>query len=552
MSKNHGIRRTKDRSAKYYGLYIADVMAIEDGQGVGRIQVFVNDISGGSRDERERPENWVMAQYCSPFLGSTSVFGLDKDDKDKFESTQTSYGFWMTPPDIGSKVIVGFINGNITNCFWIGSYAQSFNNVMIPGLSSGPAHTNVGRDDMIQVDVPQAETNRTLENPPHRPVTEGEDLTRTRPYAKYIADSVVRQGLVEDKIRGISSASARRDAPSEVYGISTPGPICQGDRGTHSARRKGGSSFIMDDNVGEEKIRLRTRSGAQLLLDESNGLVYMINRDGTAWFEMDADGNIDMFSSKSITMRAEEDFNIRADRDITMEAGQNIYMKAAKDYGETGKHPKGEEAGTGGDIYIEARNDLLARVKNNTWITNEDGNLDINVMTGNITFNAQGTTDIKSTGAYQLEASTIALTSGNINVESGGNTQVSGTFRSGGALSAGGDVVSSQQSLNALFNHTHGGIQSGPGNTAPFGQGGSTTSASGPGACTAQEVAKEELQTKTNIENQDLGVAYDAKDNNIKTAIDKLLNKVRESEITTLLKRWVTREPSPEKKKDAE
>jgi hypothetical protein len=326
--------------------------------------------------------------------------------------------------------------------------------------------------------------------------------------------------------------------------------VVEGEEGKDNAKRKGGSSFIMDDQDGEEKIRLRTRSGSQLILDESNGLVYMVNRDGTAWFEMDAEGNVDVFSSKSITMRSEEDFNIRADRNITMEAGQNIYMKAAKDYGETGKHPKGEEAGTGGDIYIEARNDLLARVKNNTWITNETGNLDVNILTGNITFNSGGTTDIKASGAYQLEASTIAMTSGNLNVESGGNTQVSGTFRSGGALSAGGDVVSSQQSLNALFNHTHGGIQSGPGNTAPFGQGGSTTSASGPGAGTAQEVTKEPLETKKNIEHQDLGLEYDGKNNNIKSAIEKIVGKVRESDITTLLKRWITREPCPEKKRD--
>jgi hypothetical protein len=541
--------RTKDPSKKYYGLYVAEIMDIVDGQGAGRLQVFIADISGGSVAERKNPRNWVMAQYCSPFMGATSIYGLDK--KETFEATQTSYGMWMVPPDIGTKVIVGFINGDITNCFWLGSYPQAFSDVMIPGNASGTAHTNAGKSDKITEKVPVAETNRTLDdNPPHAAVQDGQDLDRLRPYSKYVADGLVRQGLVEDPIRGTTTASARRGAPSNVYGISTPGPVVEGEEGKDNAKRKGGSSFIMDDQDGEEKIRLRTRSGSQLILDESNGLVYMVNRDGTAWFEMDAEGNVDVFSSKSITMRSEEDFNIRADRNITMEAGQNIYMKAAKDYGETGKHPKGEEAGTGGDIYIEARNDLLARVKNNTWITNETGNLDVNILTGNITFNSGGTTDIKASGAYQLEASTIAMTSGNLNVESGGNTQVSGTFRSGGALSAGGDVVSSQQSLNALFNHTHGGIQSGPGNTAPFGQGGSTTSASGPGAGTAQEVTKEPLETKKNIEHQDLGLEYDGKNNNIKSAIEKIVGKVRESDITTLLKRWITREPCPEKKRD--
>jgi len=96
--------------------------------------------------------------------------------------------------------------------------------------------------------------------------------------------------------------------------------------------------------------------------------------------EMDKDGNVDVFSAKSITMRAEEDFNIRADRNITMEAGQNIYMKAAKDHnGTAGENPVGEDAGAGGDIYFEARNDVLVFAKKNMKMTVEDNNMDINV-----------------------------------------------------------------------------------------------------------------------------------------------------------------------------
>lgn len=87
----------------------------------------------------------------------------------------------------------------------------------------------------------------------------------------------------------------------------------------------------MDDGNGTEHIRLRTKSGAQMLIDESNGLVYAINAAGTSWMQMDADGNFDIFGAKSVSVRSQEDINLRADNDIVMEAGRNVMIKAAAD-----------------------------------------------------------------------------------------------------------------------------------------------------------------------------------------------------------------------------
>jgi hypothetical protein len=95
----------------------------------------------------------------------------------------------------------------------------------------------------------------------------------------------------------------------------------------------------MDDKDGEERIRLRTRSGAQILLDETNGLVYIINRDGTAWMQMDAEGNIDAYSKKSYSIRSEGNINLRADNAVNIEgkkinirSEQDIKMLAEKDF----------------------------------------------------------------------------------------------------------------------------------------------------------------------------------------------------------------------------
>ena len=105
--------------------------------------------------------------------------------------------------------------------------------------------------------------------------------------------------------------------------------------------RLGGHQFVMDDGtpvkregtkdvgtIENELIRLRTRSGAQLLLHNSESLVYITNSSGTAWIEFTADGKIDIHADDSVSIHTNSDFNMRAERDINMEAGRNINIKA--------------------------------------------------------------------------------------------------------------------------------------------------------------------------------------------------------------------------------
>ena len=45
-----------------------------------------------------------------------------------------------------------------------------------------------------------------------------------RPIQHTLSESIVKQGLALDPIRGAGSSSARRESPSEVFGLLTPGP----------------------------------------------------------------------------------------------------------------------------------------------------------------------------------------------------------------------------------------------------------------------------------------------------------------------------------------
>jgi hypothetical protein len=257
------------------------------------------------------------------------------------------------------------------------------------------------------------------------------------------------QGLLEDDIRGITTTSARREIPSMVFGISTPGPVDkqQGARtgsfgkaehkiGKAFVSRLGGSSFVMDDGddkfirrtaatdgppeyanvedgdtAGEvtiphnELIRIRTRTGHQILLHNSEDLIYIGNSRGTAWIELSSDGKIDIYAEDSISMHTKQDFNFYADRDINMEAGRNFNLKVAD------RH----QTEVGGDLnLLIAGNknvlidgDMGITISGNNKITTT-GNFDLNTSGAN-KFTAGGATDILSGGNHTETAPAIHM-----------------------------------------------------------------------------------------------------------------------------------------------
>jgi lysozyme len=128
-----------------------------------------------------------------------------------------------------------------------------------------------------------------------------------------LADQLKVQGLDQDAARGITTAGARRDQPiNAAFGILTPG----------------GSQFVMDDNLDEKYIRLRTQQGTQILINDTEGFIYMISRDGNSWMELGVNGAINIYGASDISVRSQGTLNLHADLDVNIEAGRSIFMKA--------------------------------------------------------------------------------------------------------------------------------------------------------------------------------------------------------------------------------
>jgi hypothetical protein len=253
--------------------------------------------------------------------------------------------------------------------------------------------------------MPVAEKNRRDEKQTHNDAI--------RPAHVDLAEAITLQGLLQDPLRGAGPSSSRRESPSEVFGILTPGP-----RDSENVNHRiGGHQFIMDDSSDSSLIRLRTRRGVQILLDDQIGSIYMINRKGNAWFELAANGDINLFGEGSINMRAEGNMNIRADENLNLEAGKNVLIKAAGDRGAKGDYLGIPELaavglpplGVGGNIRMEAVNELTAFGGTGVAVTSNSGDMDFSAA-GRVATSG-GKIDMFTTGSSLANGMGISMMS---------------------------------------------------------------------------------------------------------------------------------------------
>lgn len=450
---------------------IGIVKRVDDQHRMGRLWAWIPEFTS----PEDEPTGWILCNYCSPFAGTTPREDTSAESLEAFESTQQSYGFWAVPPDIGNEIIIIFPGGELKNAKWIGCLFKEFANKMIPGVAADINNlTDNGKA------LPVAEYNK---NQPS--ATDPIDISRPEHTTRL--DGISRQGLINDPIRGTTTSSAQRESPSQVFGILTPGP-----RSLESGKRSGGSSFVMDDGDESEHITLMTKSGAKIKIDETNELIYVINKPGTAWIQLDKYGNIDIFGAQNISMRAQGDLNLRADGNVNIEAGNNVNIKAARDA--SSGEIVGEGKGDGGDINIEANAnvDILASsgkikesaalgdiilfaaknfkttaIKDTMIVTMgktaiqsvSDINIattigDINLFSAkNLKTTAKAKTSFTSTTTMDMDTGTITVKSDNFKLDGGGTISNTGDIVTDGKCSA--SNYSADIDLNTLDSHDH-------------------------------------------------------------------------------------------------
>ena len=337
------------------GIYKGVVKQIDTGTRTSRVFVFVSEFGGNDQDNES---NWnAQVSYASPFGGYTSGLtgqsGNNIIARNDFYSTQQTYGFFMSPPDVGSQVLCCFPNGNRQEGYWFACVNPNLSQHMLPATGALPL-------DMIDpVSIP-ADLAPYLTPGAKYPVSEFNQLSNVytgnwaanalRPIHIPQTINLIRQGLDADPDRGAISSSGQRDPVSAVYGFSTPGrpygtqdpandvnltnKIASGNFNPADytvTTRVGGHSLVLDDGdlYGKSNlVRLKSSAGHQILLNDSKGFIYISNSNGTAWVELTATGDILVYGANDFSLRTQGNIMLQSDHNINLDARGSINMYA--------------------------------------------------------------------------------------------------------------------------------------------------------------------------------------------------------------------------------
>jgi hypothetical protein len=276
------------------GIYRGIVVDTFDPNREGRVKVHVMKFYGVSPltniSQSQNGDEYIGAMWCHQLLPFGQTSGMGDGDG------QTTSGFHGMPPSVDNEVLVSFGSDSAAGVV-IGMLPVPAKRAGIAGAGL-TGLTNTGETTIA------LETNQSAPNP-NVPPPEHPQAERLRV-----------QGLDRDILRGQNFSSPARDPSPRTMGLSSPS----------------GHAITMDDGSLEDgdqlMMRFRTAGGAQILMDDTNGFTYINNRDGSAWLEMNRNGDVDVFSGGSINFHASGDMNYQCGGSFNLQAGGGINMRA--------------------------------------------------------------------------------------------------------------------------------------------------------------------------------------------------------------------------------
>jgi hypothetical protein len=315
------------------GPYVGIVKNNVDPQRMGRLQVWVPFLTPDENNQ----STWFTVSYASPFYGFSEPPKEFASTQNDFDVTKHSYGMWFVPPDVGVSVLITFANGDPSKGYWFACVPEGRSHYMVPSVGATSfsdfktAKNSVLPEDRRPDRVPAVEFNDT---DPKLDADPNWYQKNPRPLHQEQFKKLQEQGLEFDYLRGAILSGSQRESPSHTFGISTPGRRVDPDSESNKAR-KGGHTFVLDDGdkFGDNTfVRLKTGGGHQILMHDSGNFIYISNANGTAWIELNNNGDIEIYSDGKFSLRSADTINLHADRDINMYAGNKITTVAEQGY----------------------------------------------------------------------------------------------------------------------------------------------------------------------------------------------------------------------------
>lgn len=330
------------------GPYIGEVVNNVDPTRSGRVQVYLEYLAGPDKNNKDL---WRTVSYITPYYGFTQQSAPQPTGPGSFVGNNQSYGFWGTPPDLGTKVICFFVDGDPTQGYYLGMPIEPGLNHMLPAIgasekyvddTSSPLFANKQKLPVVEIN----NSNKAIaENPRF--------FEEAKPVHSVVAGQMLSQGVITDPLIGPITSNSQRESPSNCFGISTPGrPVYSGGltdaqlqekikSSTLQANevnilgRKGGHSIVMDDGsqTNEDNlIRIRTSSGHQIMMNDTpdGQTIHIMHANGQSWVELGKEGTIDVYASNSVNIRSAGEINMHADRNININSENGTINMNAK------------------------------------------------------------------------------------------------------------------------------------------------------------------------------------------------------------------------------
>ena len=312
----------------------------------GAIKVYLPDSNAKNSNVSS---NWRTV-YPLGFYGKT-VGSPPNTGFGTYKTNPASYGVWHSPPDVGTKVVCIFINGDLNYGYYLGGVYDPDALHMVPGIG-GTESTLLNQGEAAGYGGAVRLPVTNLNNNSKEAAAPSKYLDAAKPVHSYAAAIFNQQGLIRDPIRGVINTSAQRENSSRVgWGVSTPGrPIYkggftddtiaqevskQGDKSKYQVvARRAGHSFIMDDGdvIGRNQlVRIRTALGHQITMSDDGQTLFIIHANGQSYVELGKEGTVDIYSTNSFNVRTQGDINLHADRDVNIHAKRNLNLRAEGD-----------------------------------------------------------------------------------------------------------------------------------------------------------------------------------------------------------------------------
>lgn len=268
----------------FLNITVGEVVSVEDDNEMGRIKVFCPTLDAQECTHDDLP--WC--NYATPFGGSISdlVSGPNK----KKRNGPKAFGWW-SPPKRGTSVIILSLNSDP--------------NIRYYCLSIFKTHTNrsifSGRN-YLEDDITPGPFTDTYEDMPYTDgLNKDDNFYRTRgDYERQSGQAKTNKDSSEGYSENVNLNDGSLE--NEVYGFSTPG----------------GHYIHFSDSPDNCRIRIKTSSGKQFLLDDTNERIYVATSGHKAYLEMDDSGDVFLYGKNSLNIRSKT-INITGDSIINIQ-----------------------------------------------------------------------------------------------------------------------------------------------------------------------------------------------------------------------------------------